>query len=80
MAITMTNPAAATRPRTLSAQGSPFGLTADFAPWRLSLITHNSIPAALRPVIVQMTDVTPVEAGSVYGAAKQAAPPRGVPR
>jgi hypothetical protein len=79
VAITMTNPAAATRPRTLSAQGSPFGLTADFAPWRLSLITHNSIPA-LRSAIVPMADVTPVEAGSVYGAAKQAAPPRGVPR
>ncbi|HZC72814.1 MAG TPA: hypothetical protein VE442_19110 [Jatrophihabitans sp.] len=79
MAIAPTNTAAAARPRTLSAQWSPNTLLADQVPWRLRPI-HNSIPAALRSAIVQMADVTPVGAGSVYGAAKQAGPPRGVPR
>jgi hypothetical protein len=42
--------------------------------------THNSIPATVRST-VSTTDVTPVNAdGDAYGAAKQAAPPRGVPR
>jgi hypothetical protein len=38
---------------------------------------HNSIPAAQRPTVVHTVGVTAVNAGY---AAKQAAPPRGVPR
>jgi hypothetical protein len=43
--------------------------------------THNSIPAALRSAVVLTTVATPATNGrGVYGAAKQAPPPRGVPR
>jgi hypothetical protein len=42
--------------------------------------THNSIPAVLRSAAVPTVDVTPDHRRDVYGAAKQAAPPRGVPR
>ena len=75
----MTTPAAAARLRTLPTLGSPIGVYTDQAPWRARR-THNSISVALRAAIAQMADVTPAEAGSVFGAAKQAGPPRGVPR
>jgi hypothetical protein len=43
--------------------------------------THNSIPADLRSAVVLTTVATPATNGrGVYGAAKQAPPPRGVPR
>jgi len=43
--------------------------------------TNNSIAANLAVLAVPTAAVTPVQAGrSGYGAAKQAAPPRGVPR
>jgi hypothetical protein len=42
---------------------------------------HNSITATLRSTVDPTADVTPVYTDrGVYGAAKQAAPPRGVPR
>lgn len=43
--------------------------------------THNSISATLRSTVAPTTAVIAVNAdGDVYGAAKQAGPPRGVPR
>lgn len=87
-------PAAAPRPRTLSALGSPFAPPTGDATWRTGVpslgvsvgvrgeryLTHNSISAALRAALVQMAELPPADTGSVFGAAKQAAPPRGVPR
>jgi hypothetical protein len=65
MVINMSIPAAATaRPRVLSTPWSDVFVA--------SPATHNSIA---------LTGVAPVNAvRGVYGAAKQAAPPRGVPR
>jgi hypothetical protein len=90
-----TTPAAALRPNTLSTLGSPFTQSTGVAAWRRRVPSlgvpagmrddavfgptnpnHNSIPAAIRSTVVPTAN-----AGTdVYGAAKQAAPPRGVPR
>jgi hypothetical protein len=90
--VTITNFATAAAPRTLSALGSPFTLPTGVAAWRLRVPSvgvpagmrdlgqqhpsHNSIPAAIRSTVVPTANV----GTDVYGAAKQAAPPRGVPR
>jgi hypothetical protein len=95
--VTMTNwttTAAALRPRTLSALGSPFTQSTGVAAWRRvptlgvpagmrdiavsepNHPTHNSIPAAIRSTVVPTANA----GTNGYGAAKQAAPPRGVPR
>jgi hypothetical protein len=86
--------AAALRTCALSTQGSPFSLPS-VRTWRDRALgtgmgadstfrslhpTNNSIAANLT-VAVPTAVVTPANAGrSGYGAAKQAAPPRGVPR
>jgi hypothetical protein len=83
----------AAAPRTLSALGSPFTPATDVAAWRVRVPSvsvpagvrdaavlgqnhpsHNSITAALRSAVVPTANV------GTYGATKQAAPPRGVPR
>jgi hypothetical protein len=81
MSITAISPAAAARLRALSTQA------AFTAQWRLDVpsavvpTSHNSIATALRTVAVPTTGVMSAEAGNdAFGAAKQAAPPRGVPR
>jgi hypothetical protein len=73
-----TTTAAALRPRTLSAQASPFALSMAGDLW---LSRHNSI-AANPPVVVTTTvDATPVRTERAgYAATKQGAPPRGEPR
>ena len=58
--------AAAARPRTLSTLTSPFAVPMSGDSW---LAHHNSITANVPAVVT-----------TGYGAAKQAAPPRGVPR
>jgi hypothetical protein len=93
--VTISNFATAAAPRTLSALGSPFTLPTGAAAWRERVPSlgvpagmgdaavpgqnhpsHNSITAAIRSTVVPTAN-----AGTdVYGAAKQAAPPRGVPR
>ena len=61
---------AAARPRTLSTPVSPFAVPMAGDNW---LRNHNSIAATMRTAV-------PHTQGVDYGAAKQAAPPRGVPR
>jgi hypothetical protein len=59
---------------------APAGMR-DAAAFASSHPTHNSIPATLRSTVVPTVGGTPVHTDrGVYGAAKQAAPPRGVPR
>lgn len=84
MVLTMTLQAAAPsmsamRTRPLATQGTPFALPAGVGTWQP---IHNSIPATLRPAVVQTEMGHPsVNADrGVYGAAKQEGPPRGVPR
>jgi hypothetical protein len=75
--INATSTAAALRPRTLSAQGSPFALSMAGESW---LCNHNSIGAyapAVVPTVV-VTDARTDRAG--FRTTKQGAPPRGVPR
>jgi hypothetical protein len=69
--------AAALRPRTLSAQGSPSALSMAGDLWRAN---HNSMTANA-PAVVPTALGTPVRTERVgYGATKQGAPPRGEPR
>ncbi len=64
----------------LPSLGDPAGMR-DESAFRSLHPTHNSIPAVVRSTVVLMADLTPADARrGVYGAAKQAAPPRGVPR
>lgn len=71
MIMTMTSTVTAPRPRTLAPTDQWAVVSLD--------ANHNSI-AALCPTVIT-TDFVPAPAGGVgYGAAKQAAPPRGVPR
>lgn len=92
--MTITSFATAATPRTLSTLGTPITLPTGVAVWRDRVPslgvpagmhdavlgqnhpTHNSITAAIRSTVVPTAN-----AGTdVYGAAKQADPPRGVPR
>lgn len=43
-------------------------------------LNHNSIPAALRSIVAPTANVPSVHVGRDVYAAKQVAPPRGVPR
>ena len=61
-------PTAAARTRTLATLGSPFAVPMAADSW---LRNHNSIAATMRSAVPTVVD---------HGAAKQAAPPRGVPR
>lgn len=61
---------AAARPRTLSTPPSPFAVPMAGDSW---LHNHNSIAATMRPVV----GTSAVQQRADYGAAKQAAPPRG---
>ena len=73
MTMISTSPAAAPRSRALlTTQASPFALCATGAGWR-DRDLHNSINSNSVVVPGHM-------AKGGYGAAKQAAPPRGVPR
>jgi hypothetical protein len=68
---------AAVRLRTLPTPVSPSSIPMSGDAWRAN---HNSIPATVPPVhpTVAVTQNFDTRAG--YGSAKQAAPPRGVPR
>lgn len=87
MAIIAITPAAVTRPRVLSASPAVSSRPATSL-WRLDVpsafatpVHHNSNATALRIVAVATTGVMSADAGNGgYIAAKQAAPPRGIPR
>src|SRR3954451_10748019 len=76
------------RPRALSVVGAPIAQRTGVSAWRVT----SAAPAAsyMRSDLVRCTTlhnsirttdvVVPVPAGRGFGAAKQAAPPRGVPR
>ena len=69
--------AAASRLRTRTTQASPFGLPTGV--WNVPTQRGMGVPvvALVRPTLA---DHNSINAGVRYGAAKQAAPPRGVPR
>ena len=76
--ITSTNStAAAARLRTRTTQPSPFGLPTGV--WNVPTQRGMRVPvvANVRPTLADHNSIT---ASARYGAAKQAAPPRGVPR
>jgi hypothetical protein len=76
--VTNTIPtAAALRLRTLPTLVSPLGVPMSGDAWRPN---HNSIPATVPAVVPTVVDTQAHITRTGYGAAKQAAPPREVPR
>ena len=93
MTMTKTSTVAAARPRTLSLQGAPLAVPAAVGTWRVGSSPRVSVPTYLRTKSAFMATsahynsirsavvaATVPVAGDRFGADKQAAPPRGVPR